>query len=922
MNSFSAETATDHTRPQHQYEYNEEENLLLTTKGWRVKLYRLNSDGSWDDCGTGRIAVFFTEQNASMLCMHAETHADDSEDAAPKVLLRVDVLVKDAYQRQGDNIITWCEPNFLPNLEARAGNSGAGNGNNAADSAETDGDNVGGVDLALSFQDNAGCLDVWNQISEIQRLNHQACLDFSNGGGAGDNACDGGAATPQNGDNNSTGSVVTDDEHAAEQGYLDYTNYATRQQERSAPLHGHAHAPSNFPQVTCPNLEQISNLILLPSNSHQFSQLVLCNNYQYLFDLLNIFEELEEAGDYNNLANLAVIVKSVLLLNEPGVVELICEGGIFEEGGEQDDGFSDKDVFTRVCAILEYDPDLRVKANHRLHLSRVKFRTVLKIENEALLLAIFKSYRATYLRDTLLRPTMDDNSISTLSSYIYFTHADVIREVTTTIGGTDDDGTVKEGFLSDDCYLYNVLVALAEDARMLLKNEFFIETDTKVKEVEFEKSSQIIQGGPFSQTVAPSDKSYASTIERRNVAVMFLRELFGIVRGSLQPAAREEFLDTLLQISLPFESSVSSDDAPYSILNTFSLLLRQLQGCHVQITSLLDILVGFFYHDSQLVRLYAIQNAKVSDSLIYALITTLHTTTDTAIHTPLLETLRTLLDTTDDHMFIQTWYDHYFSRLVNVDDKTSGTVLGQVCDIVAFCASAHCHACKFYLLEKNNELLCQLVTRGLKKYISRCVKLSALRLMRSIVATKDGFYYKHIISTNIFSSIFDCFRTNPVGDNLVSSAIVELCEFIRSETPSTLILLEHIIKKHLSDDANLEQMAQQYVGTFTLMRRKYEEHQQTKLDASGASSTSSVTTSSNKRSWGTSAKALEENRKFRLAGEEESYFMGDDDEDTGGAITETGLGALVQYHSDEENGVDTGRDSEERRNKKQKILSS
>ena len=65
-------------------------------------------------------------------------------------------------------------------------------------------------------------------------------------------------------------------------------------------------------------------------------------------------------------------MKSVLLLNEPGVVELICEGGIFEEGGEQDDGFSDKDVFTRVCAILEYDPDLRVKANHRLHLSRVK----------------------------------------------------------------------------------------------------------------------------------------------------------------------------------------------------------------------------------------------------------------------------------------------------------------------------------------------------------------------------------------------------------------------------------------------------------------------------------------------------------------------------------------------------------------------
>eukprot|EP00978_Attheya_sp_CCMP212_P032828 scaffold129820_cov28-Attheya_sp.AAC.1 len=27
--------------------------------GWRVKLYRLNADGSWDDCGTGRIVCLF-----------------------------------------------------------------------------------------------------------------------------------------------------------------------------------------------------------------------------------------------------------------------------------------------------------------------------------------------------------------------------------------------------------------------------------------------------------------------------------------------------------------------------------------------------------------------------------------------------------------------------------------------------------------------------------------------------------------------------------------------------------------------------------------------------------------------------------------------------------------------------------------------
>jgi hypothetical protein len=91
-------------------------------EGWRVKLYRLNADGSWDDCGTGRIVCMYkTTSNMSgdfsphdqvyhelgepTLCMHAE--------ATPaRVLLRTKILLRDAYQRQGDNIITWCEPYF------------------------------------------------------------------------------------------------------------------------------------------------------------------------------------------------------------------------------------------------------------------------------------------------------------------------------------------------------------------------------------------------------------------------------------------------------------------------------------------------------------------------------------------------------------------------------------------------------------------------------------------------------------------------------------------------------------------------------------------------------------------------------------------------------------------------------------------
>ena len=61
------------------------------------------------------------------------------------LLLRTRILLRDPYQRQGDNIITWCEPFYVSR-------------------------NSGGVDLALSFQDNAGCLDtgIWRQITHVQ----------------------------------------------------------------------------------------------------------------------------------------------------------------------------------------------------------------------------------------------------------------------------------------------------------------------------------------------------------------------------------------------------------------------------------------------------------------------------------------------------------------------------------------------------------------------------------------------------------------------------------------------------------------------------------------------------------------------------------------------------------------------------------
>lgn len=165
------------------------------SEGWRVKLYRLNADGSWDDCGTGRILCLYKQQSKEngsassagdawiyqelgepTLCMHSEVSTTVGT-TAPRILLRTRILLRDAYQRQGDNIITWCEP-FLE-----------------------DGNATQGVDLALSFQDNSGCLDIWRQITQVQS---KAADLFRRSGGNRTSALSHEANNPETGDNTDT----------------------------------------------------------------------------------------------------------------------------------------------------------------------------------------------------------------------------------------------------------------------------------------------------------------------------------------------------------------------------------------------------------------------------------------------------------------------------------------------------------------------------------------------------------------------------------------------------------------------------------------------------------------------------------------------------------------------------------------------
>ena len=168
------------------------------------------------------------------------------------------------------------------------------------------------------------------------------------------------------------------------------------------------------------------------------------------------------------------------------------------------------------------------------------------------------------------------------------------------------------------------------------------------------------------------------------------------------------------------------------------------------------------------------------------------------------------------------------------------------------------------------------------------------RFLRAILSVNDEFYHRAIIRDDLFAPVFETFRANPVGDNLVSSAIVEMCDFIQSENIKSLI--EYIVTKYLGVTKSetipsLEDVSSPYVSTLTILRQQYDKNLlEAEKTQSGDSKHDSLSEADRHSRYfhGDSAvrsnrvvmneKALEDQRKFREADQEESYFESDDEE--------------------------------------------
>lgn len=305
---------------------------MTTDTRRRVKLYALNAERQWDDRGTGHVSSNYVDRLKGIsLLVRAESDGS--------LLLESKIQPDTAYQKQQDTLIVWSE-----------------------------GDNF---DLALSFQEKAGCDEIWEKICQVQGKDPSVDI---------------------------TQDIV---EESEDERYEELSD--------SAP-------PIELPPCELARLEDISEAIAngLTSPLRKEKLAMALETDTYIKKLLSLFHMCEDLDNLEGLHHLYEIFKNIFMLNKNALFEIMfAEDTIFE-----------------VVGCLEYDPGLQQPKKHRQFLKQLaRFREAIPIKNQELLNKIHQTYRVQYIQDIILpAPSVfvEDNILNTLSSFIFFNKVEIV----------------------------------------------------------------------------------------------------------------------------------------------------------------------------------------------------------------------------------------------------------------------------------------------------------------------------------------------------------------------------------------------------------------------------------------------------------------------------------------------------------------
>ena len=206
-----------------------------------------------------------------------------------------------------------------------------------------------------------------------------------------------------------------------------------------------------------------------------------------------------------------------------------------------------------------------------------------------------------------------------------------------------------------------------------------------------------------------------------------------------------------------------------------------------------------------------------------------------------------------------------------------------ICDIFSQCVTGHSYHMRNFISRKN------VMSRVLKLLQSnyKHLQICALKFLRAVLAVKDDFYYRLIVKFDVMKPIFDLLREICTKDTVVTSIIIEIVDYIRSERIHSLIA--YIVGKHknsfalcIGDGVDSASGHSLHGEVFEMLVVTYDQLEDAaSRDALlvGTASQSNSGTSDTERSLGSSTGIGKKISQLCDRESEEAYFFGDSESD-------------------------------------------
>ena len=338
----------------------------LMTKKWRVKLYRLNENGQWDDNGIGFVfcanKIEKDDLKINKLIMINEITYEE--------MFSIDINKdKVDFHNQRGTIMTWKTS-----------------------------DDIIDDDTAISFQEKEGVTEIMknilicegknpNDASILMEIQSEIYL----------------VASIQNLPN-----LVRElNIDMGEEKLIDFINYLKNNDCKFIKELGEL---LNEEEKKIENLKTTTSSSLISNNNNKSNENIINENEIKSNDYNQ--KQIDKDFPMENIHYIFTIFKNLVLIGDKELLELLV----------------DDNLYLITFGALEYDFETMKSVPHRKYFKDiVKFKNLLNIDDQNILKKINQNLRLTYLRDTALSRLIDDNAVKTINLIIQLNNNDLIQ---------------------------------------------------------------------------------------------------------------------------------------------------------------------------------------------------------------------------------------------------------------------------------------------------------------------------------------------------------------------------------------------------------------------------------------------------------------------------------------------------------------